>query len=381
MEETADTKVSVSEREELLRAFLAQAGWGRATRTYLQGDASIRRYERLALNGVKAVLMDWPAGPDAPVDSGVSAYSKLAHLAEDVGPFVAIGSYLKGLGLRVPDTIASDLTHGFLLLEDIGTDDFGGVIDRGKGPQGEALDDMYRACMDVLVALQAAGAPDALPVGDGSTHNVPAFDDVIYRNETALALDWYMPVVMGRETEKELRAEYDALLATLWPLIESGPRTLFLRDYHSPNILWQSYREGLQRVGLIDYQDALIGSLAYDPVSFLQDARRDVPSEREEAMRRYYVAAMKDLDARFDGEEFEAAYAVLGAERALRLMGLWPRLLKRDNKPHYMVHMARTQDYLRRNLAHPLLADLSNFVEKHFLQDAPAPGWIAETQS
>ncbi len=370
----------MGEREELVEAFLKTAGWGAATRTYLQGDASIRRYERLDLNGVKGVLMDWPAGPDAPVDSGVSAYSKLAHLAEDVGPFVAVGTYLSGLGLRVPDMIASDLTHGFLLLEDIGSDDFGGIIDRGQGPGGEALDDMYRACIDVLVALQAAGAPEALPVGDGSAHKVPAFDEGIYRNETALALDWYLPVVMGKEAENDLRAEYDALLTTLWPLIEAGPRTLFLRDFHSPNILWQSDREGLHRVGLIDYQDALIGSRAYDPVSFLQDARRDVPIDREDAMRAYYVAAMKDVDTGFDADAFETAYAVLGAERALRLMGLWPRLLKRDNKPHYMAHMARTQDYLRRNLAHPLLADLAAFVERHFLEGAPAPGQIAGTQ-
>ncbi len=369
--------MSVSEREELLEAFLQRAGWGSATRTYLQGDASIRRYERLDLNGVKGVLMDWPAGPDAPVEGGHAAYSKLAHLAEDVRPFVAVGTYLNSLGLRVPDMIASDLTHGFLLLEDIGSHDFGGLIDKGEGPGGEALDDMYKACIDVLVALQAAGAPEALPVGDGSVHQVPAFDDGIYRNETALPLDWYLPVVVGREAEKDLRHEYEALLTQLWPCVEAGPRTLFLRDFHSPNILWQSDREGLQRVGLIDYQDALIGSRAYDPVSFLQDARRDVPIEREEAMRRYYIAAMKGLDSSFDVEEFETAYAVLGAERALRLMGLWPRLLKRDNKPHYMAHMARTQDYLRRNLAHPLLADLSDFVERHFLEGAPDPGQIA----
>lgn len=371
----------MSEREELLVAFLERAGWGTASRSYLQGDASLRRYERLSLNGVKAVLMDWPAGPDAPAEGGHAAYSKLAHLAEDVRPFVAVGTYLKSLGLHAPDIIASDLDHGFLLLEDIGTADFGSLIDKGEGPVGEALDDIYRAGLDVLVALQQAGVPELLPVGDGSTHNVPAFDDGIYRIETAMPLDWYLPVVMGRQAGDALRAEYEAIWTALWPLIEAGPRTLFLRDFHSPNILWQSDKRGLERVGLIDYQDALIGSLAYDPVSFLQDARKDVPVERETAMRHYYVEAMKSANAGFDAEEFEAAYAVLGAERALRLMGLWPRLLKRDNKPHYMVHMARTQDYLRRNLAHPALSDLARFVDDHFLKDAPAAGQIAETQA
>lgn len=367
----------MSDREELLEAFLKTAGWGKATRTFLQGDASLRRYERLKLNDKEAVLMDWPAGPDAPVASGHSAYSKLAHLAEDVRPFVAVGNHLTGLGLCAPEIIASDLVHGFLLLEDLGSADFGGVIDKGQGPAGEALDDMYRAGIDVLVTLQQAGAPGALPVGDGSTHAVPFFDDGIYRIETAMPLDWYLPVVMGRDASADLRAEYDTIWTALWPLIEAGPRTLFLRDFHSPNILWQPTSAGLDRIGLIDYQDALIGSQAYDPVSFLQDARKDVPAERETAMRAYYVARMKSADASFNPQEFEAAYAVLGAERALRLMGLWPRLLKRDSKPHYMVHMARTQDYLRRNLAHPALSELAGFVEKHFLNEAPTPGKIA----
>ncbi len=367
----------MSDREELLVAFLKTAGWEKAKRTFLQGDASLRRYERLALNGRDAVLMDWPAGPDAPVAGGHSAYSKLAHLAEDVRPFVAVGNYLTGLGLRAPEIMAADLNHGFLLLEDFGSADFGSVIDKGAGPQGETLDDMYRAGIDALVALQHAGAPGALPVGDGTTHTVPSFDDGIYRIETAMPLDWYLPVVMGREPSADLRSEYEAIWTALWPLIEAGPRTLFLRDFHSPNILWQSAGTGLDRIGLIDYQDALIGSLAYDPVSFLQDARRDVPAERETAMRAYYIERMTGGDAAFDVQEFDAAYAVLGAERALRLMGLWPRLLKRDNKPHYMVHMARTQDYLRRNLAHPALSRLAEFVEAHFLKDAPAAGKTA----
>jgi aminoglycoside/choline kinase family phosphotransferase len=232
---------------------------------------------------------------------------------------------------------------------------------------------MYRAGLDVLVTLQTAGqnagAPDTLPVGDGTAHRVPAFDDSIYRIETAMPLDWYLPVVKGLDASPDQRAEYDALWTDLWPLIEAGPRTLFLRDFHSPNILWQSGAQGLDRIGLIDYQDALIGSLAYDPVSFLQDARRDAPPERETAMRSYYVERMRGTNARFDAEAFEAAYAVLGAERALRLMGLWPRLLKRDGKPQYMAHMARTHDYLKRNLAHPALASLAAFAETHFLGD------------
>jgi aminoglycoside/choline kinase family phosphotransferase len=135
-------------------------------------------------------------------------------------------------------------------------------------------------------------------------------------------------------------------------------------------MLWLPKGAGATRVGLIDFQDALIGSRAYDLVSVLQDARKDVTAEREAAMLAHYVARAGAELAGFDEEEFRAAYAALGAERALRLIGLWPRLLKRDGKPHYMAHMPRTMAYLRRNLAHPSLGALKHWLDRHVLVDA-----------
>lgn len=367
-------------REARTQTFLRDAGWADAKRIFVQGDASLRRYERLERESGTAILMDWPAGPDAPVAAGHAAYSKLAHLAEDIRPFVAVGAYLKEQGLRAPEIFAADFDHGFLLLEDLGAHEFGRLIEKGKGPSGQSMDELYQAGVETLVALQRAGAPDALLVGDGSAHHVPSFDDGIFRIETAMPLDWYLPVVMGVTPSDDLRAEFEGIWTELWPHMEAGPKTLFLRDYHSPNILWQDGAEGLDRIGLIDFQDALIGTIAYDPVSFLQDARKDVSAEREVAMKRHYMACMKAENAQFDEALFEASYALFGAERALRLMGLWPRLLKRDNKPNYMQHMARTQDYLRRNLAHPSLHRLAAFVEMHFLKNAPPPGEIAKSR-
>ena len=125
----------------------------------------------------------------------------------------------------------------------------------------------------------------------------------------------------------------------------------------------------MKRVGLIDFQDAFLGSRAYDVVSFLQDARKTVPQEREEVMLDFYVACARDTLPGFDEAGFRAAYAAFGAERALRLIGLWPRLLKRDGKPHYMAHMPRTKAYLRRNLAHPALGDLRRWIDKHLPLD------------
>src|SRR5690606_1514978 len=194
------------------------------------------------------------------------------------------------------------------------------------------------------------------------------FDDSVFRAELDILLDWYFPVVLGREASADLRAEYHALWSELRPVMDAGPSSLFLRDFHSPNIIWLGARTGIARVGLIDFQDALIGSRAYDVVSFLQDARRDVPVAREEAMLARYVSHARADLAGFDEEEFRAAYAVLGAERALRLIGLWPRLLKRDGKPQYMAHMPRTMDYLRRNLAHPALRDLARWLDANMLK-------------
>ena len=354
-------------RDETIRAFLKEAGWEKAERRPLAGDASTRRYERLSLSGRPAVLMDWPSGPDAPVIEGRAAYSRIAHLAEDCRPFVAVGEHLRGLGLAAPEIFARDLAHGLLLLEDLGDHVYGELIEKGEGPAGEPLDELYRAGVETILRLQSVPAPAALPVGDGTAHELPRFDDSVFRAELDVLLDWYFPVVLEGEATAQMRADYHGLWTALRPHVDAGVETLFLRDYHSPNMLWLGDRDGAARVGLIDYQDALIGSRAYDVVSFLQDARRDVPPAREQAMLALYVGRAKAELPGFDEEEFRASYAVLGAERALRLIGLWPRLLKRDGKPHYMAHMPRTMDYLRRNLAHPVLGDLRAWLDAHVL--------------
>lgn len=354
-------------REDEISDFLAKAGWGAAARAPLAGDASTRRYERLAGPKGAAVLMDWPRVPEVPLPSGRKSYSEVAHLATDCGPFVAVGEYLRRLGLSAPGIFARDVARGLLLLEDLGDASLGSILDKGEGPGGEPLDDIYRAGVDALVLLQAHDAPHRLPLGDGGEHVVPSFDDSVFRAELDILLDWYFPVVLNCEASTDLRAEYHALWSSLRTHIDAGPRTLFLRDFHSPNIIWLGDRSGLARIGLIDFQDALIGSRAYDLVSFLQDARRDVPAARENAMLDLYVSRARSDLAGFDEAEFRAAYAVLGAERALRLIGLWPRLLKRDGKPHYMAHMPRTMDYLRRNLVHPALAPLRTWLDEHVL--------------
>ncbi|MGV8997432.1 MAG: aminoglycoside phosphotransferase family protein [Parvibaculaceae bacterium] len=359
----------MTSRDETIRSFLDQAGWGDATRRDLAGDASTRRYERLEGPKGRAVLMDWPRAAEVAVPSGQKPYSQIAHLAVDIRPFVAVCDYLHGLGLAAPEIFARDLDAGLLLSEDLGDDLLGPAIDAGHGPAGETLDEIYSAAIDTLIALQSHPAPFFLPVGDGTRHEVPHFDDGIYRAELDVPLDWYFPHVAGREATSDQRTDYHALWSGLRPLIDAGPRTLFLRDFHSPNIIWLKRNAGVKRIGLIDFQDALIGNRAYDLVSVLQDARKDVSPERETAMLALYVSRAKTELEGFNEAEFRAAYAALGAERALRLIGLWPRLLHRDGKSQYMAHMPRTLGYLRRNLAHPALADLKSWLDDNMLGD------------
>lgn len=355
-------------RGELIDTFLAQAGWGDAERAALAGDASTRRYERLRGPRGKAVLMDAPPGPDGPPlantpDGGRRAYSAIAHLAEDCRPFVAVGARLREAGLSAPALFAHDIPNGLLLLEDLGDALYGRAIDEGQGPDGEDLDTLYRAGVDVLLAWHGEGAPDDLALPDGTRYAVPAYDEAALAIETELLTDWYLPAKRGKETDEALRRDYRALWRALFPLAARDGRALCMRDYHSPNMLWLPERRGVARVGLIDFQDAVIGARAYDLVSFLQDARRDVPQAREEAMLAYYCEQAAQRLPHFDGNVFRAAYAVLGAQRNAKIIGIFVRLHRRDGKPQYLAHISRVARYLARDLAHPALADLRGWLD------------------
>jgi len=356
----------MSGRERLIRSFLEQAGWGDAARAPLAGDASSRRYERVKGRRGAAILMDAPPGPDGPpLDTPEGArktYSAIAHLAEDCRAFVAVGEALRRAGLSAPELFAHDMPHGLLLLEDLGDDLYGAAIDRGAAADGTALDELYRSGVETLIAWHKAWdaqqSPASLPLPDGTDYRLWAFDDKAMAVETELLTDWYLPAQRGKPTDDAVRAEYRALWKPLFALAGKDARALALRDYHSPNMLWLGARQGTARVGLLDYQDAVITSRAYDLVSFLQDARRDVPEAREQAMLAHYCAlAARDLPG-FDEAVFRAAYAVLGAQRNAKIMGIFVRLDKRDGKPAYLAHLPRVASYFKRDLEHPALAEL-----------------------
>jgi hypothetical protein len=349
-----------------MRAFLDEALAGGVERiAYLQGDASARAYARAWSRGTSHVLMDAPRMPDGPPVIDGLPYSRIAHLAEDVRPFVAVGRELARRGLSVPAIRSVALEEGLLLLEDLGDRTFARAL--GEGVPQETL---WAGAVDVLLALRESvrghHLPAALPLPDGSTHRLPRFDRAALEIELALILDWYWPEVKGSPAPDAVRAELMRLWAPVLDRLLAEPAGLFLRDFHSPNLFWLPDREGTRRIGVIDFQDALAEPWALDLVSLLQDARIDVPPALEAAERARYMDVVAAREPGFDRDRFLATYAAFGAQRNTRLVGLWVRLLRRDGKAGYLQHMARTWDYLARNLAHPTLAGLRAWYDAHF---------------
>jgi tRNA threonylcarbamoyl adenosine modification protein YjeE len=351
------------ERLRLIHDFLAGAvpdGAPVVHIAYLQGDASQRAYARIHTAAPSYVLMDAPRMPDGPPVANGLPYSRIAHLAEDVRPFVAIGTALAAHGVAAPAIHAADLDHGLLLLEDLGDLSFGRALAAGA-PQPL----LWGAAVDLLAELRRSPVPDRLPLPDGTFYRLPRFDRAALEIELDLVLDWYWPEVKGAPAPESVRRSFRTLWAPYIDRLLAEPPGLFLRDFHSPNLFWLSGRPAGAQVGVIDFQDALAESWALDLVSLLQDARVDVPADLEAAELARYVAAVEATDPAFDAGRFRAVYAIFGAQRNTRLIGLWVRLLRRDGKPGYLAHMARTWDYLARNLAHPDLAALRTWYDEH----------------
>ncbi len=352
-----------SERAARLERFVAEAGWGGegCRLAYLQGDASARRYARLTCDGGSAVLMDAPRQPDGPPIRDGRPYSRIAHLAEDVRPFVAIAAHLRAAGFSAPEVLAHDMRRGLLVIEDLGDDVFARLAERDG-----ALPEVWRAAVDALVALRRVPAPAALPLPDGTVHVVPDYDREALAIETELLVDWYWPTAKGGAAPAAVRASFEAAWGAVLDEILALPSGLVLRDFHSPNLLWLPQREGAARVGIIDFQDALLGPVAYDLVSLLQDARVDVPPALEAVLFEHYCAAVAAREPAFDREAFAFAYAALGAQRNTKILGIFARLARRDAKPGYLRHLPRIWGYLARDLEHPRLEALKRWYDHHF---------------
>ena len=302
--------------------FLNAHGWGGAVIRPLAGDASFRRYFRVSLQGRHAVLMDAP--PDK----------------EDSRPFLSVGARLHALGLSAPQPLAVDLAQGLILLEDFGDDRVNPLLARKPGLEAG----IYQTAVDILAELHRH------PAGD-----VPPYDQKELLREARLFPDWYLPAVGVAEAEG-----YDAAWAPLWPALFTHPPVMVLRDYHADNLMLLD-RPGLNRLGLLDYQDALAGHPAYDLASLLQDIRRVVSPELEAAMLARYIAARPGLDA----DAFRTAYAILAAQRNIKILGVFTRLYVRDGKPAYPRFHPRLWELVTANLAHPALGPVKAWFDAH----------------
>ena len=345
-------------RLKALRQFLNEAGYADATLQRMVGDASTRSYARLVRDDGVVILMNSPRRADGPPIYEGKSYSAVVHLAEDVKPFVAIAGGLRERGFSTPVIHHTDLDNGFLITEDFGSAGF------VEGDPARPIVERYHAAADMLAALHRVALPFILPLAPGLTYAIPTFDTDALLVEAGLMLEWYLPD-RGVEPTNKMRDEF----VTMWRDLLSKPaaaaRTWVIRDFHSPNLIWLDERSGIAKVGIIDFQDAVLGPAAYDLVSLAQDARIDVPEQLELALLVRYIKARRAADDTFDPAGFAALYAIMSAQRNTRLLGTFARLNRRDGKPQYLRHQPRLWTYLNRSLAHPLLAPVRAWYSAH----------------
>lgn len=315
--------------------FLAGCGWEGAQILPLAGDASFRRYFRVIEGNRSAVLMDAPP----------------PH--EDARPFIAVAEWLVSRGLSAPDILARDLDKGLLLLADFGDARLRETLDAEPRREGE----LYALATDVLVHLHGHPPMVGLP-----PHGLEQ-----WLTELELFTDWYCPAVGADVDQNAYRRAWSAVLE---PVMKDGlgPVTV-LRDYHAENIMLVDGRKGIAHFGLLDFQDALSGHPAYDLASVLEDARRDVPIKIERAMINRYVRATGNSGA------LERAYWALAAQRNTRILGVFTRLWKRDNKPGYRRFQPRMWGLLERDLEQPHLKPVRDWFDVSILPEHRREPW------
>ena len=322
--------------------FLAQAGFVLAQIDEMASDASSKIFYRVKnTNGDNAILMHMPKEDDD--------YSHKAHLALDCVPFCAISQWLKARHVSSPDVLAYDIAQGLVLLEDLG--------------QKPYHCDHLPLAIDILCHLHQEAPPKTIHLNNHD-YSLPLWSEALYLTELFLFIDWFCPFNDHPITPKA-RDEFIAFWHEHFELACLGAPQILLRDFHSPNFIFLPERPPLQRLGLVDYQDALLGSPIYDLVSCLQDARLTIsPLLEEKGLARYI--SKSDLDER----NCRATYALLGAQRALKIIGIFTRLAHNEGKKHYLNHIPRVKDYLNRNLAHPICEKLRLWFHQHM------KGWL-----
>ncbi len=340
------------------RQFIAESGFSEASRVRLQGDASTRIYERLALGDKRVILMSWPRRIERPSVREGKPYGAIAHLADDVIPFVAMANGLRQYGFSAPTIQHADLTQGLLIIEDLGDER---VV---SAEPAAPIKDRYETAVDALLRMHELRLPDVLPVAPNVEHRIPRYDIDAFMIEAELLLDWFLPRLGDAVPDSERESFRSLWRELLAPAIDA-PATWVLRDFHSPNLLWLPRRSEIARLGILDFQDAVMGHPAYDLASLLQDARVDISEQMELALLGRYVRGRRQAEPDFDPARFITIYVTLAAQRASKILGIFARLDMRDRKPQYLRHMPRVWGYLQRSLSHPALESLNAWYIAH----------------
>ena len=357
--EAAGNWVHLLSRNSLINDFLGHWRLKGGKRSFLEGDASSRRYESISRGETNAILMDMPRRPDGPIVRDNKPYSAIAHLAESIAAVVGVNDYLFSLGFSAPEIYDVDMGNGLALIEPLGKDVYGNMMMRGLDMQ-----EPMRAALDVLADMAGRRWPDNVPLRGGGRHIIADYDLSAMMIEVDLLPSWYWPHTQGTTPPADVYQRFTGLWKGLIPKVNRDHPLWTLRDYHSPNLLWLPQRKGLARVGLIDTQDCVMGNAAYDVVSMLQDARVDIDFDFADQLFDYYCH-LRSAAGPFDRAAFAHDFAILGAQRATKILGIFARLFKRDSKPAYLKHIPRVQRYLARNLAHPALAELKEWHDQY----------------
>ncbi|MGH6861148.1 MAG: tRNA (adenosine(37)-N6)-threonylcarbamoyltransferase complex ATPase subunit type 1 TsaE [Phyllobacterium sp.] len=356
--ESAGATMARIERSLALRGFLNESGHAKAQRRYLLGDASARGYETIATGQERPlIVMNAPYNPGGPILRDGKTYMQIAHLSQSIDAFVALDRLLGSNGFRVPEIYAEDLHNGFLIIENLGNE---GILDARTMP----IEQRYEAAVRLLARLHQQAWPQDIHVVEGISHHIHDFDRDAMMIEVELLSDWYVPRMLGQPLDPGRKADYIAAWDIIFSQLIDVEKSLLLRDVHSPNILWQSEKSGSDRVGLIDFQDAMIGPAAYDVASLVLDARATIPPDVQDRLIGAYIEERRLGDAAFDKAIFDKAFAIMAAQRNAKILGIFVRLDQRDGKPAYLKHLPRIQTYLASVIGHSALAPLKEWCEK-----------------
>jgi N-acetylmuramate 1-kinase len=326
------------DHQTLFERFLKTHGYNINEITALKGDASRRCFYRHIKNNKSVIIID--ANP---------------NLGEDPNAYAAVTYLLEKHHFSVPAILASDINNCFFIFEDFGDDLFARVL-KDDAKKAESL---YKNALDLLVTLQKTTIDPVLSYGDG-TYKLQNYDINRFISEVKIFTDWYFPEITKRPTPASAKDELNTIMRGLLLPVVNQSSGLVLRDYHAENLMVLPNKNGIQAVGLLDYQDAVIGNHAYDVVSLLQDARRDISPDFEKNMRDYFITQSKITDS----EAFLRDYYILGAQRNIKILGIFTRLWLRDRKDHYLPHIKRVWEYLERDLAEPQLQPLKNWFDR-----------------